>query len=111
MGPCRSRHWSLGRTGRFGARSPEERRDGTGWRPRRAGETERGALQLLDQTALDDHSNQFSLQANKGHSFAALDLNQDVILAPDANGAALDWNENWVPRVSFELRLPPPASL
>ncbi len=75
-----------------------------------AGETERGALQLLDQTALDDHSNQFSLQANKGHSFAALDLNQDVILAPDATGAALDWHENWVPRVAFDLRLPPPTN-
>lgn len=75
-----------------------------------AGETEQGALQLLDQTTLDHHSNQLSLEAAKGHSFAALAFNQDVILAPDATGTVLGWAENWVPRASFDLRLPPPGN-
>ena len=69
-----------------------------------AGETEQGALRLLDQTTLDHHSNQLSLEAAKGHSFAALAFNQDVILAPDATGTVLDWAENWVPRADTSPR-------
>ena len=75
-----------------------------------AGEWETGTLQALDQTNEDFHLNTLSLEAVRGHSYGSLALHQDVLLTDDAELSALDWDGHWVPRASFDLRLPPPAN-
>lgn len=75
-----------------------------------AGEWDQGTLRDLSQTGLDYHLNTLSLDASKGHSFGSLALHQDMLLTDDADFADLDWDGSWVPRASFDLRLPPPRN-
>ena len=74
-----------------------------------AGETERGALRALSQTGKSWHANRLGLNIARGHSAYAITLHQDRILSTEQEWAALNWDESWVPRAQFDLRLPPLA--
>jgi hypothetical protein len=80
-------------------------------------ETDPGTLRRLQEADQSLYTNALSLRSTRGHSFIDAGFYQDrrPTAAPEEAGAegasddlwSLDWQDDWIPRAQYDLRLPP----